>query len=148
TGAKEWMDWVRKCANGIMESGLPDRRTSGFWNNVSQCCGSAGVAEFFLDLYRLTGERRYLAFSQRMADDFLGRATHDAQGGAWVQAEHRVKPDLLIAQTGYMQGAAGIGVGLLHLDAGLRGMKPPIRLPDNPWLPPDAPSPPLHRTID
>ena len=39
------------------------------------------------------------------------------KGLRWVQAEHRVRPELLVAQTGYMQGAAGIGMWLLRLDA-------------------------------
>src|SRR5690606_37541193 len=107
--------------------------TPGFWDNVSQCCGSAGVVEFFLDLHRVTGEREYLVFAERVADDMLRRATRDAEGVRWVQAEHRVKPDFRVAQTGHMQGAAGIGVSLLHLDALERGRKERIRLPDNPF---------------
>jgi hypothetical protein len=50
-----------------------------------------------------------------------------------VQAEHRVQPQLLVAQTGYMQGAAGIGMWLLRLDAGERGGTPFVRFPDSPW---------------
>jgi lantibiotic modifying enzyme len=127
------MEWVTRCARGVTQSGIPDKRTPGFWNNVSQCCGSAGVAEFFLDLHRATGQREHLAFAQRVADDLLGRATRDAQGLRWVQAEHRIKPELLVAQTGYMQGAAGIGTALLHLDGWSRGQKERIVLPDNPF---------------
>jgi lantibiotic modifying enzyme len=133
TGDKEWLEWVKKCARGITQAGIPEKRTPGFWNNVSQCCGSAGVAEFFLDLHRVTGDPSYLAFSRHVADDLLGKATRDDKGLRWVQAEHRIKPDLLVAQTGYMQGAAGIGVCLLHLDAWARGQKDRIKFPDNPF---------------
>ena len=35
-------------------------------------------------------------------------------GLAWDQAEHRARPDWVQRQTGYMQGAAGIGGFLLH----------------------------------
>src|SRR5205807_7662562 len=38
TGEKEWMEWVKRCARGILQSGIPEKRTPGFWNNVSQCC--------------------------------------------------------------------------------------------------------------
>jgi hypothetical protein len=31
-----------------------------------------------------------------------------------IQTEHRARPELLIAQTGLMQGAAGIGLVLLR----------------------------------
>jgi lantibiotic modifying enzyme len=133
TEDREWLDWVKRSARGIVQSGVPDKRTPGFWNNVSQCCGSAGVAEFFLDLHRATGDRSYLAFSKRMTEDLLKRATRDEKGMRWVQAEHRIQPDLLIAQTSYMQGAAGIGVLLLHLDAVERGQKKRITLPDCPF---------------
>ena len=36
--------WVGRGARGISSSGIPERRTAGFWNNVSVCCGNAGVA--------------------------------------------------------------------------------------------------------
>ena len=68
-----------------------------------------------------------------MTDDLLSRATRDDKGARWVQAEHRVRPELLVAQTGYMQGAAGIGMWLLRLDAQQRKRAPFVRFPDSPW---------------
>ena len=133
TGDKTWMSWVQKAANGVLTSGIPERRTPGFWNNVSQCCGSAGVAQFMLDLHGVTRDPRYLAFAEKMTADLLARATRDAQGTRWVQAEHRVRPEQLVAQTGYMQGAAGIGAWLLRLDAQQRKRTPFVRFPDAPW---------------
>jgi lantibiotic modifying enzyme len=133
TQDRHWLDWVNRSARALMQSGIPEKRAPGFWNNVSQCCGSAGIAEFFLDLHRITHDRAHLAFSRRLADDLLQRGTRDEKGLRWVQAEHRIQPDLLIAQTGYMQGAAGIGVMLLHQDAFERGQKKWITLPDSPF---------------
>jgi hypothetical protein len=51
----------------------------------------------------------------------------------WIQAEHRIKPDYVYAQTSYMQGAAGIGILLLHLDAVEHGKEWAFRLPDMPY---------------
>ncbi|MCI0487215.1 MAG: lantibiotic modifying-like protein [Blastocatellia bacterium] len=133
TGDRDWMNWVKKSARAVMESGIPEKQTPGFWNNVSQCCGSAGVAEFFLSLHEATGERGYLDFSKRVTADLLSRATRDGEGMKWIQAEHRVRPNLLVAQTGYMQGAAGIGMLLLRLDGFERGKKERIILPDSPF---------------
>lgn len=133
TGDRGWMDWVKKSARGIIESGIPERQTPGFWNNVSQCCGSAGVAEFFLSLCRVTTDRAYLEFSKRVTAQLLSKATRDRDGMRWIQAEHRVRPEFLVAQTGYMQGAAGIGMLLLHLDGFQRGKKPSIVFPDSPF---------------
>jgi lantibiotic modifying enzyme len=100
---------------------------------VSQCCGSAGVAQFFLDLYDVTKDPRYLAFAEKMTEDLLARATRDDSGTRWVQAEDRIKPDNLVAQTGYMQGAAGIGVWLLRLDAAEKKRSAFVHFPDSPW---------------
>src|SRR5262249_29226588 len=133
TGDRTWMTWVAKSANGVLKSGIPEQRTPGFWNNVSQCCGNAGVAQFFLDLYGVTTDTRYLDFAKRMTTDLLARATRDSRGTRWVQAENRVQPDVLVAQTGYMQGAAGIGMWFLRLDGVERQRAPFVRFPDSPW---------------
>jgi lantibiotic modifying enzyme len=133
TKEREWLTWVQKSAQALRASGIPETRTPGFWNNVGQCCGSAGVADFFLALWRETGDARDLAFARRMIDDMLGRATPEAGGLKWIQAEHRVQPALLIAQTGYMQGAAGIGSALLHFAAALDKRPANVRLPDSPF---------------
>ncbi len=137
TGDRKWMDWVKKGARGVLASGIPKKLTPGFWNNVGQCCGSAGVVEFFLTLHRLTRDPEYLAFARRIASDLLARATREGSGAAstlkWIHAEHRLNPGLLFAQTGYMQGAAGIAMCLLHLDAFDRARRPAITLPDSPF---------------
>ena len=128
-----WNTWVGRFARAELSSGIPGKRSPGFWNNVSQCCGSAGIAEFFLDIYRATGKKEYIGFSKALTSDILSRATADGIGMRWVQAEHRVMPDLLVAQTGYMQGAAGIGMWLLHLDAYMQGRRQRIVFPDSPF---------------
>lgn len=49
------------------------------------------------------------------------------------QAEHRARPEFLQAQTGLMQGAAGIGLWLLRLIAFDQNIVPRIIFPDNPF---------------
>jgi hypothetical protein len=61
----------------------------------------------------------------------MAKATVEDGRMKWIQAEHRVRPELLIAQTGLMQGAAGIGLFLLHLDSFEQGTWPKINLPDS-----------------
>ena len=133
TGDKAWSGWVRKSANSLLESGIPEKETPGFWNNDGICCGLAGVAEFFLDLGRALGDKSYLAFSDRVTARLLAKASVDVGRMSWLQAEHRTRPDFLVAQTGYMQGAAGIGMFLLRLDAAGRGRKPQVVFPDSPF---------------
>jgi lantibiotic modifying enzyme len=133
TGDKTWLDWVRRSANGLMTSGIPERETPGFWNNAGICCGLAGVGEFFLDLSKALGERSYLDFSRRVASQLLARATVESGRMSWLQAEHRTRPDYLFAQTGYMQGAAGIGTFLLRLAGADRAGAKRIVFPDTPF---------------
>jgi hypothetical protein len=51
----------------------------------------------------------------------------------WTHAETRLETDHLIAQTGLMQGAAGIALFLIHVDQASRRDKPLIRFLDEPW---------------
>lgn len=134
TGDQEWRTWADRGTRAILDSGIPEQRTPGFWNNVSQCCGSAGVIEHFVARYRNTGNREYLELARRIGDDVLARASERQGGLAWVQAEHRIRPEDLEAQVGFMQGAAGVGTALLHLDAAIRGLEVErLRFVDDPW---------------
>jgi len=132
TGDRSWSAYVPRLAQGIVGSGVP-QRSPGFWNNISQCCGNCGVSDFFVSLHGVTGDASYLAFARRVADDTLERATPEGDGSKWVQAENRVSPNVVLAQTGLMQGAAGVGLSMLRLDGALRGRKATIVLPDSPF---------------
>lgn len=116
TGDDEWREWTLKCADSLLSAGIPERQTPGFWNNVGQCCGSAGVAQFMIDVFAQTRAEAHYGFALELGRDALSRAAVDETSGhkRWIHAEHRTQPDLLIAQTGYMQGAAGIGIWLLQ----------------------------------
>jgi lantibiotic modifying enzyme len=133
TNDQHWHDRVTRAATAIRASGIPEQRTAGFWNNISQCCGNCGVGEYFLTLHRLMPHAGYDEMVGRVAADTLRRATADGDGLAWVQAENRVQPDVVVAQTGYMQGAAGVGSFFLHRDAAARGVNPAIVWPDTPF---------------
>ena len=135
TKDRHYLDWTEMLARGVIASGIPEKQTPGFWNVICQCCGSAGVTDFFVGLWAATGKKEYLAFARRVADQMLSREMNlDGKGYRWYQAYTRVKPWDVTAETGYMIGAAGIGAALLHLhmiEAGLYGRA--IRLPDNPF---------------
>jgi hypothetical protein len=122
TGDQAWRAWLRRAARADTASGIPERREPGFWDNVARCCGSAGVAEFFLDLHTLEGDEADLAFARLLVDDLLGRAITDESGTRWSNYEFRRadQPDLP-PETGYLQGAPGIGSTLLRLHRHLAG---------------------------
>ena len=130
---KIWKKAWGESINTLLKSPIPQQRTPGFWNNVSQCCGNAGVAEFFLTLYRMEGKKKYKAYAWLHTQDLLKRATADVQGLRWIQAENRSQPEATTAQSGYMQGAAGIGILFCHWLELEQGKKQLIRFPDDPY---------------
>lgn len=133
TGDPGWTQAILKSAQGILQSGIPDQFAPGFWNNVGICCGNAGVADFFLDLYRLSGTEDYLVFAKRLTENLLGRATPEGDGLKWIHSDIRKEPDILSAETGLMKGASGIGIHLLRWDAFERGTDVLIKMPDSPF---------------
>jgi len=128
-----WLEMIRRGARATIDSGIPEQRTPGFWNNISQCCGNCGVGEYFLWLQRIMPNGEYASMVQRVAEDTMRRSTAERDGLKWIQAENRVSPDDVVAQTGYMQGASGVGAFFLHMDS--QAVKKPRAIV---W--PDAPS--------
>jgi lantibiotic modifying enzyme len=134
TNNMNYLDWTQRFARGVITSNIPDRLTPGFWNVVCQCCGSAGVTDFFLGLWAATGKTEYYAFANRVADQALSRQTNiDGNGYRWYQAWTRVKPWEVTAGTGYSIGASGVGTALLHAALAQKGQYQAILFPDNPF---------------
>jgi lantibiotic modifying enzyme len=133
TGDERWWHAVNQSAGTIMDSGVPEQTSPGYWNNVSRCCGAAGIAEWMLALYLQTAREDYRIFSERIGAYLLERASSDGLGLTWRQAENRKKPENLSAQIGLMQGAAGVALFLIHLDESFRQIEPFVRFPDSPW---------------
>lgn len=136
TGRSRYEEVVRQAAKATIDSGAPERQSPGYWNNVGQCCGNAGVGEFFLSLQRSSPDPSYAAMIDRVKANTLARATTVGDGLEWIQAENRVSPQAVVAQTGYMQGAAGIGSFFLHADALAKEKAPAIQWPDSPLFDP------------
>lgn len=133
TGDEIWSEHLHANMRGLMATGAPEVRSDGLWNNYGQCCGDAGVGDYALSLYRLTGNDEYLGLARRVADAVLGVSEVVDGARSWPQAEHRSRPEFVEAQTGYMQGAAGIGSFLLHL-ATIDDPEPvKIVLPESPF---------------
>jgi hypothetical protein len=91
------------------------------------------VGEFFLARYRLTKVVADRAFAIRIGEYLKSRAETDGSGLKWVQAENRIEPDNLQAQTGLMQGAAGIGLFFIHLSESDEVVATETPFPDSPW---------------
>ncbi len=137
TGEAQYEQWQDGAFRGLLSTGAPETRSAGFWNNVSQCCGDAGVGDYALQSYHANGDARYLELAEREAAELVRRSVAVGDGLCWPQAEHRERPKYLEAQTGYMQGAAGIGSFFVHLATTRAGRPVKIAFPDTPFA--DAP---------
>jgi lantibiotic modifying enzyme len=134
TGNRDYLAWVERYARGINESGVPTQQTPGLWNVVCQCCGTAGITDFFTSLYNVTGKPEYLAFAKRVADYTVSRGTNlDGRGLRWYQAWTRVKPTDVSAETGFMIGASGVAASLLRLHRAEQNDYRALLFPDNPF---------------
>lgn len=128
-----YSQWNEGALRGLLSTGAPETRSDGFWNNVGQCCGDAGVGDYALHSYRATPDARYLELAKREASVLAARSVERDGGLCWPQAEHRERPKFIQAQTGYMQGAAGIGSFFVHLDTTLAGAPVKVAFPDTPF---------------
>lgn len=133
TGEQRWMDWTASLTRGVFDSGAPEQRTTGYWNNISQCCGNVGIGQYCVDLARYLPALAQGTMRTRVLENTMARATDDERGLRWTQAENRTEPENLVAQTGFMQGAAGVGSFLLQLDALEAGVPWPLPFPDTPF---------------
>jgi lantibiotic modifying enzyme len=133
TSDTRWKTFADTAAGSVLHSGIPEKQTPGYWNNLSRCCGAVAVGEFFLARYRSTKAVPDRGFAIRIGDYLKGRAQSGRAGLKWVQAENRTEPDNLQAQTGLMQGAAGIGLFFLHLSELDGAAETGNRFPDSPW---------------
>jgi lantibiotic modifying enzyme len=133
THDSQWKSFADAAADSILHSGIPEKETPGYWNNLSRCCGAVAVGEFFLARYGLNKELTDRAFAIRIGDYLKNRAQADSGGLKWIQAENRIEPENLQAQTGLMQGAAGIGLYFIHLAELDGSAETANRFPDSPW---------------
>ena len=128
-----WHDLIHRSAKAMIAMGVPEQQSPGYWNNISQCCGNSGVGEYFIALQRVLPDPAYATMIDRVSANTFSRATADGDGLKWIEAENRVSPNDVIAQTGYMQGASGVGSLYLHIDAARAGRPPAIVWPDSPF---------------
>ncbi len=129
TGDASHTAMADRLARATVAMRVPER-SPGFWSNVGQCCGNCGVSEYFVARHERYGDAGALAFAERVARDAIARGVRDAEGMKWVQAENRTSPDAVVAQTGLMQGAAGVGLAMLHLDGAIAGRARRVVVPD------------------
>jgi lantibiotic modifying enzyme len=136
TGDPQYREQLQSLYRGLLAIGAPATRSWGWWQNYGQCCGDAGLGDFALLAWEATSEQQWLDLAHACAEVLLQTSTSGPVGADglrgrwWVQAEHRARPEFLQAQTGYMQGAAGIGSFFVHLATALSPNPVRVRFPD------------------
>lgn len=119
---------------GMQSLGAPECQSAGLWNAVHFCCGHAGLVQFFIGLYRHSGEQRWLDLAQRCGSVLLGTEERLPNGASdWPIAFDRICPDRFSRPLGYYDGAVGIGASLLQLYMVSTGQFRWDRLPDDPF---------------
>jgi lantibiotic modifying enzyme len=147
TRDEAFVDWLGRSAKALVPGaipptvwGVPRNEPPGEWPSVCYCHGSAGDADFLLNVCRVTGLEYLRPVALHMLDDCLSRAIPDADGLKWMQlgpVGWDAEADKPLAdwhpQTGFSLGAAGIGYALLGADGFLAGRQRRIVLPDSPF---------------
>ena len=129
TGGAQWRERVEAAARAVHAADLPGAYS------LDRRFGLAGIADFELDLAGRDAMSEDLAPARALADLILARATRTGTGLYWNQPRpvFMTDPGAPGALSGFLHGAAGVGLFLLRLDAALRGRPWTLRLPDTPW---------------
>lgn len=107
--------------DGLYSMGAPERMSPGYWNNISVCCGTAGLLDLFTGLYQVNKKQEYLEHAKTCVSIILNQYDHDDK--AFTMAFKRIKPDLFSNTSSYINGAAGIGAALIMYLAAVDGIK-------------------------
>ncbi|MBI4881770.1 MAG: hypothetical protein HY812_19235 [Planctomycetes bacterium] len=132
TGQKEFAEAARRSAAWIMKK-WPDpgaASSEARFYSPSLCCGAAGVLDFFVDLHRATGERRYAAYAREVGAYLEHLAKPDGAGLKWTNYDRPDEQGVIYHGVSLMIGTSGEAFALLRL-ATLGLKEDPIRhLPD------------------
>ncbi len=126
TGKKEYLDWVLRLSRGIIKAGAPENFSRGYWQSQALCCGTPGLLEHFVSVYKLTKNPEFLEYAKRAANTVIGQSfVPDADGDIyhqktlrrWSGAWWRTIPTDVHSYTGLYIGSAGNAWSLLSLAA-------------------------------
>lgn len=125
TKESEYLDFAKKLSRGIIEAGAPETFSRGYWPSQALCCGTPGILEHFVAMYKLTGEDEFLRYAKRTAKFIIGQSfVNDDQDmykqknvRRWYGNWWRTIPQNVHSYTGLYIGTAGNAWTLLSLVA-------------------------------
>ena len=122
TGNEKYLDGYRKFNQALINAGVPEKRSRGYWNHCI-CCGTSGFLLHFLTDSELVPDHVNVSLSARTANTILHDAYVDEKGRRWYDAWTRVKPWDVDSNLGLYIGDAGNASALLSLYAKNKGIK-------------------------
>lgn len=132
TKEKEYLDWVRRLSRGIIKAGAPENYSRGYWRSQALCCGTPGLLEHFISVYKLTGEEEFLNYAKRTARTVIGQSHVDDRKNDIYKADNsrrwlgnwwRTIPQDVHSYSGLYIGTAGNAWSLLSLAGVLKNEK-------------------------
>lgn len=110
-----YKEFIIKLTNGILATGAPAKHSEGYWRTNCYCCGAAGMLEHFINVHKLTGNRKYLNAAYEAAETLIGESTVRNKLRNWYTAWNRHEPETSDPYIGLYHGTAGCASALLSL---------------------------------
>ncbi|MBQ8934724.1 MAG: hypothetical protein IJ061_10660 [Lachnospiraceae bacterium] len=133
TGEEKYHSFSLELYKGMISNGAPTTQSKTLWNNVTYCCGTAGILHYLISLYLTEKEEQYLELAKVCGEIILGEMEEDEEEVYWPTAFARIDPDTIDIKAGYYDGSTGIAVSLIELYLLLEGKYHFRRLPDDPF---------------
>lgn len=129
TGDKTVLDTAEQGADWLLRTVPPAGRDDAF-HNLYQCCGAAGIGNFFLDLFAVTGNEKYRDAAETIAQYLVKYQHRTGNGTCWTISESAAFSRPYYA-AGFSIGTAGVGCFFARLELARRGeLAKWIKLPD------------------
>ncbi len=114
TGEESYKTFVLQLTDGLLLSGAPLIHSRGYWRTNCYCCGGAGMLEHFINIHKLTGNRKYLEAAYNAAESVIGESTTRDELRMWYTSWNRHEPEKSDTYTGLYHGSTGCASSLLY----------------------------------
>ncbi|MDD6258972.1 MAG: hypothetical protein PUA69_06975 [Erysipelotrichaceae bacterium] len=133
TGKQMYQGFMHELYLGTKDKGVPYVQSDTLWNNVSYCCGTAGLLNWYTGMYLKDYDEEYKRLAMDCGEILVGEAEYDHDLPYWPIAFSRHHNDRIDVRTGFFSGNAGIAVQLLQLYCLLTGRYQWYSMPDDPF---------------
>ena len=133
TGEAVYHDFAIALCKGVLATGAPAVQGKTLWNNVTYCCGAAGLLHYFISLYITEQDEQYLELAKTCGEIILGEREETEQEVFWPTAFARIDPHTVDVKYSFYDGSTGIATSLIELYLLLTGQYHAYRLADDPF---------------